>query len=136
YVIAYDDLRAALRTFKLERVAAAEMLSDSYVIPDEFDPYAHLASAWGVIDEVEVEVRLCFSTAAAPRVRESVWHHSQILADTEDGGCELSMRVGGIKEVRVWVLGWGADVEVLAPPALRDEVRDHAQRMVARYAGG
>jgi predicted DNA-binding transcriptional regulator YafY len=43
------------------------------------------------------------------------------------------MRVGGIKEVRAWVLGWGADVEVLAPPALRDEVRDHARRMVARY---
>jgi proteasome accessory factor B len=135
YVIAYDDLRAALRTFKLERVAAAEMLSDSYVIPDDFDPYAHLASAWGVIDEVEVEVRLRFSPAAAPRVRESVWHHSQTLADTDDGGCELSMRVGGIKEVRAWVLGWGGDVEVLAPPALRDEVRDHARRMVERYAG-
>ena len=135
YVIAYDDLRAALRTFKLERVADAEMLSDSYVIPDEFDPYAHLASAWGVIDEVEVEVRLRFSAAAAPRVRESVWHHSQTLADTADGGCELSMRVGGIKEVRAWVLGWGADVEVLAPPALRAEVRDHALRMVARYLG-
>jgi predicted DNA-binding transcriptional regulator YafY len=35
--------------------------------------------------------------------------------------------------VRAWVLGWGGDVEVLAPAALRDEVRDHAQRMVARY---
>jgi proteasome accessory factor B len=68
-------------------------------------------------------------------VRESVWHHSQVLADLDDGGCELSMRVGGIKEVRAWVLGWGADVEVLAPPALRDEVHDHARRMVARYEG-
>jgi predicted DNA-binding transcriptional regulator YafY len=133
YVIAYDDLRAALRTFKLERVADAEMLTDSYAIPDDFDPYAHLASAWGVIDEVEVEVRLRFSVSAAPRVRESVWHHSQTLIDTADGGCELSMRVGGIKEIRAWVLGWGADVEVLAPDALRDEVRDHARRMVALY---
>ena len=32
-------------------------------------------------------------------------------------------------------VGWGADVEVLAPPALRDEVRDHPERRVARYAG-
>jgi predicted DNA-binding transcriptional regulator YafY len=86
-----------------------------------------------VMDEVEVEIRLRFSPAAAPRVRESVWHHSQRLADSPDGGCELAMRVGGIKEVRAWVLGWGADVEVLAPPALREEVRSHAARMLERY---
>jgi proteasome accessory factor B len=133
YVIAYDDLRSALRTFKLERVADAQLLDMTYSIPDDFDPYAHLAAAWGVIDEVEVEVRLHFSPVVAPRVRESVWHHSQRLDDTADGGCELAMRVGGIKEIRSWVLSWGADVEVLAPEALRDEVRDHAQRMVARY---
>ena len=133
YVIAYDDLRAALRTFKLERVAEASLLDEGYSIPDDFDPYQHLASAWGVMDETEVEVCLRFSPLVAPRVRESVWHHSQRLENTDDGGCELRMRVGGIREVRSWVLGWGADVEVLAPAALRDDVRDHARRMLARY---
>jgi proteasome accessory factor B len=135
YVIAHDDLRGALRTFKIERVAAAEISDATYAIPDDFDPYAHLASAWGVMDEVEVEVRLRFSPGVAPRVRESVWHHSQRMADTPDGGCELSMRVGGIIEIRSWVLSWGGDVEVLAPPELRDEVVDHARRMVDLYAG-
>ena len=134
YVIAYDDLRGALRTFKLERVADAELLGSTYTIPDDFDPYAHLASAWGVMDEVEVEVRLRFSPLVAPRVRESVWHHSQRLSDTPNGGCELEMRVGGIREVRSWVLSWGADVEVLGPPQLRDEVADHARRMSQQYA--
>jgi predicted DNA-binding transcriptional regulator YafY len=67
--------------------------------------------------------------------RDRIETDDACLADTDDGGCELSMRVGGIKEVRAWVLGWGGDVEVLAPPALRDEVRDHARRMVERYAG-
>jgi predicted DNA-binding transcriptional regulator YafY len=134
YVIAHDDLRGALRTFKLERVVAAEILDSSYVIPDDFDPYEFLAAAWGVMDEVEVEVRLRFSPVAAPRVRESVWHHSQRLVDSPDGGCELAMRVGGIKEVRAWVLGWGADVEVLAPLALREEIQTHAIRMLELYS--
>jgi proteasome accessory factor B len=133
YVIAYDDLRSALRTFKLERVVAAEILDATYTIPEDFDPYVHLSAAWGVMDEVEVEVRLRFSPAVAARVKESVWHHSQRVYDTPDGGCELTMRVGGITEVRAWVLGWGGDVEVLAPPALRDEVRAHARRMLERY---
>ncbi len=133
YVIAHDELRNALRTFKLERIVSLELLDGSYTIPPEFDPYARLSSAWGVIDEPEVDVLLRFRAVAAPRVRESVWHHSQRINDLPDGGCELSMRVGGIREVRSWVLGWGGDVEVLAPPALRDEVAGHATRMVAQY---
>jgi proteasome accessory factor B len=135
YVIAHDDLRGALRTFKLERVVAAEMLDSSYTIPPDFDPYVHLAASWGVMDEVEVEVRLRFAPAVAARVKESVWHHSQSIVDGADGGCELTMRVGGIREVRAWVLGWGGDVEVLAPPALREEVREHARRMLESYRG-
>jgi proteasome accessory factor B len=88
------------------------------------------------MDEVEVEVRLRFSPAVAPRVKESVWHHSQRIEDADDGGCELTMRVGGIREVRAWVLGWGADVEVLAPTALRDEVHAHAAHMLEIYQAG
>ncbi|HMO57727.1 MAG TPA: WYL domain-containing protein [Roseiflexaceae bacterium] len=133
YVIAHDMLRDALRTFKLERIVTAEILDGHYMIPDTFDPYEHLASAWGVIDETEVEIQLRFSPAAAMRVRESVWHHSQQLTDRADGSCELTMRVGGIREVRSWVLSWGADVEVLSPTALREEIRRHAAEMMHRY---
>jgi proteasome accessory factor B len=135
YVIAFDDLRGALRTFKIERITNADLLEGTYEIPEDFDPYTYLSASWSVMDEAEVEIRLRFSPAVSDRVRESVWHHSQRLTDTPDGGCELTMQVGGIREVRSWVLGWGADVEVLAPPTLRDEVIDHARRIAARYIG-
>ncbi|HEU5090815.1 MAG TPA: WYL domain-containing protein, partial [Roseiflexaceae bacterium] len=134
YMIAYDALRDALRTFKLERIVEAEMLDESYAIPESFDPYTHLASAWGVVDDAEVEVRLRFSPAVASRVKESTWHHSQRVADLPDGGCEITMQVGGTREMRSWVLGWGAEVEVLAPEHLRRELREHAERMLAMYA--
>jgi proteasome accessory factor B len=133
YVIAHDDLRGALRTFKLERVVSAEILDSAYTIPLEFDAYTHLTHAWGVIDDMAVEVLLRFSAAAAARVRESVWHHSQRLVDLPDGGCELGLLVGGTREIRSWVLSWGADVEVLAPQVLREEVAAHARRMVGLY---
>jgi proteasome accessory factor B len=88
-----------------------------------------------VVDDAEVVVRLRFSAVVASRVKESIWHHSQHVVDRPDGGCELIMRVGGTREMRSWVLGWGAEVEVLEPIALRDEVQDHARRMLERYAG-
>ena len=136
YVLAYDVLRRAQRTFKVERIIAAEPLETSYSIPEAFDPYAQLSSAWGVMDEAEVDIRLRFTAAVAGRVAESVWHQSQRLTPLPDGGCELTLRVGGIREVRAWVLSWGADVEVLEPAELRAEVADQTSRAAARYLAG
>lgn len=134
YVIGHDELRGALRTFKLERIESAEVLEGIYIIAEDFDPYTHLAAAWGIMDEAEVEVCLRFSAAATQRVKESIWHHSQRLEDLANGGCDLYMRVGGIRELRSWVLGWGCEVEVLAPQQLRDEINQHARRMVGIYS--
>lgn len=133
YAIGFDQLRGALRTFKIERIEQAELLDERYSIPDDFDPYNYLASSWGVMDDATVEVRLRFAPNVAPRVRESVWHHSQRLHDLTDGGCEVTLQVGGIREIRSWVLSWGADVEVLAPPELRADIAAHAARMAALY---
>lgn len=133
YVIGYDRLRGAIRTFKIERIERAMLLDESYTIPPDFDPYTFLSDAWGVMDEVKTAIHLRFNAQAAPRVRESLWHHSQEMADRADGGCDLRMTIGGIREILPWVLGWGADVEVLAPDELRQEVATHAQRMAAIY---
>lgn len=134
YVIGHDKLRNALRTFKLERVQHAELLDEAYVIPEDFNPYAHLADSWGIMDEVGmIEVRLRFTPEVARRVKESVWHRSQIVEDLPDGGCELTLHLGGTREVRSWVLGWGGDVEVLAPASLREDVAEQAARMAGRY---
>src|SRR5919199_2590949 len=76
----------------------------------------------------------CASPPAAQRVQESVWHHSQRLAELPGGGCLLTMRVGGIREIKNWVMSWGADVEVLAPAELRAQVAEDSRRMAARYA--
>jgi predicted DNA-binding transcriptional regulator YafY len=136
YVVAHDRLRDALRTFKVERIQEAELLPDHYVIPEDFDVYKWLESSWGIIADEEVEVRLRFTPTAARRVQESVWHHSQQLAALPDGGCLLTMRVGGIREIKNWVMSWGAEVEVLAPAELRTQVAEDSRRMAAQYAGG
>lgn len=137
YVIGHDTLRDAIRTFKLERVERADALDEPYDIPPDFDPNVFLANAWGVMDEgAAVDVRLRFSEAAAPRVRESRWHHSQQLTERDDGGCDLRLTIGGTREVLPWVLGWGADVEVLAPEELREEVAAQGRRMAELYVVG
>jgi proteasome accessory factor B len=134
YVVAHDRLRDAIRTFKIERIQSAELLPEHYEIPEDFDVYKWLESSWGIINEDEVEIRLRFTPAVSRRVHESVWHHSQTLEELQDGGVLLKMRVGGIREIKNWVMSWGAEVEVLAPLELRTQVAEDSRRMVAQYA--
>ena len=50
-----------------------------------------------------------------------------------DGGLLFTVRVSDPREMRPWIRSWGADVEVLEPRDLRDEMAEQAQRMAARY---
>lgn len=135
YVIGYDELRQELRTFKIERIAEAELTEERYTIPDEFDAQRLLSSAWGVIwrDQQEVEVTLRFKPAIARLVKESVWHHSQRLEDLPDGSCLFTVRLGSTFEFKSWVRQWGADVEVISPPEFREELADEVRELARIY---
>src|SRR5437660_4809248 len=93
-----------------------------------------LQQPWGVMygDEEPVKVRLHFSAAVTPRVRETRWHPSQELALTRDG-CEWTAIIGETLEIEPWIRGWGGDCEVLEPAALRERMLTHVRRMVETY---
>jgi proteasome accessory factor B len=135
YVIGYDDLRESLRTLKVERVHAATLTDERFARPDRFDAQHLLASAWGVIwrDEGEIEVTLRFTPVVVRRVKESVWHHSQRLEDLPDGACLFTVRVGSTLEMKPWIRQWGADVAVVSPPELRQELIAEVQAMARAY---
>lgn len=135
YVIGYDDLRKSLRTLKVERVHAATLTDEHFARPDHFDAQQLLASAWGVIwrDEGEIEVTLRFAPAVVRRVKESVWHHSQRIEDLPNGSCLFTVRVGSTMEMKPWIRGWGADVEVMSPPELRQELIAEVRAMACAY---
>lgn len=124
YAIGYDELRDALRTLKIERIAEARLTGERFSIPESFNPQQLLADAWGVIwrDEGAIEVTLRFAPSVVWRIKESTWHHSQRVEDLPDGSCLFSVRVGSTKEFRPWVRQWGSAVEVLSPESFRQEI--------------
>lgn len=136
YTIGFDDWSGEMRTFKLERLERAQMLDQTYTIPADFDPNHYLETSWGIMHgEDQVEVVLQFSPAAASRVKESVWHPSQEIDDLKDGGCLLTVYVSEPKEMHPWIRSWGAEVEVVSPPSLRQVIAEEALRMAALYGG-
>src|SRR6056297_1048723 len=112
YLDAWCHDAEGLRSFAVERVQMLEPLGD---------PAEHRA-------------RLRFNAEAARWAADEQWHAEQQAERAADGTLELSFPFGSSRELVMDVLRYGADVEVLAPAFLRDQVADAARRMRAIYA--
>jgi proteasome accessory factor B len=90
--------------------------------------------AWDVIaDDEPINVMLRFSPAVARRAAETLWHPTQETEDQPDGSLLWKATVAGTREIRIWIMGWGADAEILEPRALRDDVAAELARAAALY---
>lgn len=137
HVIGYDDLRQGIRTLKLERILSATLTDERFETPADFAPAQKLDSAWGIVwnegGGEDIEIRLQFTPRAALRIQESVWHSSQRIESQPDGSCIFTVHIGSVLELKPWIRQWGADVEVLSPASLRDEVIQEIRRQGALY---
>lgn len=134
YLIGFDEARGAVRTFKLERIRRLTVTADVFDAPPDGVIEEALERAWGIIaDQGEVEVVLRFGPSVAARVAETTWHPTQATSREPDGSLTWRATVSGTLEIRAWILSWGPDVEVLAPPGLRDEVAGLLATAATRY---
>ncbi len=136
YLIGYDEERKARRTFKVERILGASQTPATFEPEPGAAPATELKRAWDVIVDQPLEtVVLRFSPAVARRVAETRWHPTQQLEEQSDGSVVWHGRVAGFHEIRIWILGWGAEAEVLEPEGLRSQVAEELRRAAARYEG-
>jgi len=135
YVVAYCHLKKGIRTFKIERIESAELTSEPYTIPPDFDANEFFGSSWGIVVEGEVKtVRLRIVDLEIMRImEETVWHPSQVLERQPDGSMIMTLSVTDTYELVSWILGWGEKVEVLEPKELREKVMETANKMVKIY---
>jgi predicted DNA-binding transcriptional regulator YafY len=135
YAIGRIEPQKEMRTFKIERVERIEMLKDAYSIPRDFDPEKLLSQAWGIwfTEADPVVIKLRFSQRVANRVRETRWHPTEQVAEQPDGCLLWSAAIAEPREMLPWVRGWGADVEVLEPAELREELTREAKAIAEKY---
>jgi len=135
YCVAYDHTRNDKRTFAVDSVSDPEVLGQTFVRPSGFDIEAYAAaSISGVLHgEETTEVRVRF----APRVAKAAVA-ARVVADREvqrheDGSAEIAYRVADLDELVRWVLGWGAQAEIVSPPNARTRIAALAKDVAAKY---
>ena len=134
YVIGFSGLYKTVRTFNLSRIKAVEAPGPCFTDGEDFDLYEYLGRAWALIPEGRLyDIRLRFSPLVAHNVTEVQWHSTQQAQWNEDGSVTLSFRVDGLGEISWWVLGYGDQVQVLAPAALRKRILERAQGIIENH---
>jgi proteasome accessory factor B len=134
YLIGFDETRDALRTFKVERIRDVALTPRTFELPPGDGFESAVRRAWDIIaDQPPTEIELRFAPAVAARVREATWHPTQQVVEESDGSLTWRATVAGTIEIRLWVLSWGDDVEVIAPEPLRKDVAQTHRRAAERY---
>lgn len=135
YLDVYCHKRNALRSFAVDRIRACRPLDQTALELDEAQLDAHFASSYGIFaGQPKANAVLLFSPERARWVADEQWHPQQQGTLLADGSYELRISYANSKELVMDILKHGAEVEVLAPPELRQEVIDRLQTALSKYS--
>lgn len=136
YVIGRCVKHGDERTYKLGRVRSIEVTDKHFRLNRPFSIERYLGSAWQMIPEgKEHNIELLFEPKVARNVAEVRWHDSQSHTMLPDGRCRVKFRIDGLNEITWWLLGYGDQVRVVKPAALRKRLVDVYRSALARYEG-
>ena len=122
YFVAHCRLRDEVRTFRLDRVSDVKPSDELFTRRDDIDAETYFEGSWRVYSGEPVKVVIRF-TGAAARVVSSGFHHvAELIEETDDGAVLYTVTCRGLQEIQRWILGFGAEAEVIAPEELRTEL--------------
>lgn len=122
-----DDAHGPMRLYVVENIRAAAVTGDSFERDASFVLTDFAMRSFGVYQKPEEfgDVVWRFSAKAAPHANSFEFHPSQITEPQPDGSLVVRFKAAGHVEMAWHLYMWGAEVEVLEPPALRALVHAH-----------
>jgi predicted DNA-binding transcriptional regulator YafY len=132
YLLAYVPEYKDVRTFAIDRIASVSLEKQTFT-PSRTIPDDVFGNSLGVNSGPASRVDIAFDKRVAPYVRARVWHPSQALRESADGGIVLTLDVCHDLALRSWILSWGSSARVLSPASLADDIRADLQNATAQY---
>jgi len=124
-----------IRLITLHRMNSATVMDIPCAVPDGFDLDDYIASGeldFAIGGEIRLKARI--SSQIAIHLEERPLHDDQQLTKCGDNSYLLETTAQDTNELRWWLLGFGSNIEVLAPGNLREEFKQITHDMAEMYS--
>ncbi len=136
YLDAWCHDRQALRRFSLDAITDAAVQEQPAIECAQDSVEECFDVGYGVYAGAELRhAHLVFSTWAAKWVVKERWHRDQTQRVLNDKRLELVVPYTDAAELKMDIMRYGAEVEVLGPPELRQDVALSLRRAANQYGG-
>lgn len=119
-----------LRAGRIKNIAVTD---EAFEIPKDFSVGKYFQDLWDVYDGKPETVQLRFAGQTALRIQEMCWHPSQKIRKQSAYSIILELQVPVNPEFINWVLGHGAECEVLIPQHLKEKVKGQIGHLYEQY---
>lgn len=131
HLIAWCRLRREVRDFRADRLRDPELLAETFAPHADFSLAAYLRAA---MPEPELRAEVFFAEAEADRARREWW--PGVAAQVpQPGGVVLTLRAFNWRHLAAWLLTFGRQARVVAPPSLGALAVELALEAARHHAG-
>jgi len=131
YLLGADDRSGEDRVFRVDRIKEMTPTTETFELPEDFDPGRAAGAGLFVPSPRDMEVTLDLGPGAG-WVLEVTPHDT--AEPQKDGWTRMSLRTPHLEWLERLVLRLGEDVRVVGPIELKEGVRTEARRALERYA--
>lgn len=135
YLVVTIEPYQEVRMLVMHRIVNAASLDTPVQKPESFSLDAYIDSgAFGFgSPQVEAPVHLRFFNGAGNALKETPLARDQVVTQVDDYTIEVKATVRDDWRLHWWILGFGGNVEVMAPDGLRHLIQDTLSVALSRY---
>jgi len=135
YLICFSIEKSKIMTFGLDRISNLVLTEDYQTAPVDFNPDHFFENSIGITanDSEPVKVIFKIDKVGSKYIESQPLHHSQKLQKKGRKRNTFSLNVIVSEELKRTFLSYGAQIEVLKPEALRNELRNIVLEMSEIY---
>lgn len=135
YLLAFrpEKNKPDLGLYRLDRIKSVEKTDHTFEYRHECDVDTIMKNSFGVFREEPFHVTLRFSGPRSQEAQAWRFHQTQEIEYQEDGRVLVRFFAGGLEEMALHLVRFGADVEVLEPLKLRQRLAAMGETLFRRH---
>lgn len=133
-VVAYCHRHREVLMFSVDGIRDVQPTSQRFIIPPSFSLTKYLEGVIGGMRGELTPIDVRFDASIARWARRLRWEFPHTLMTLQDGSLLLRSQVGNLDKFCKELLPWGAQVEAIEPPDLRERILREAEAIARRYS--